>query len=70
MAKDALKRPGGKKGRKRGRNYRLRHQEGKNRATGDVTRYRADHGIPKGSRKDIHARGDCPVHNKVTRPNG
>lgn len=51
------------------RNFRLRNQE-RYRATGPVTRYRAAHGIPAGRRKDVHARGDCPVHSKVTRPNG
>ena len=49
--------------KKHRRNYRLRNQE-KFRVTGDVTRYRAAHGIPQGRRKDIHKRGDCPVHNR------
>jgi hypothetical protein len=49
--------------RKHGRNYRLRAQDF--RTTGAVTRYRAAHGIPLGRRKDIHSRGECPVHNKA-----
>lgn len=55
--------------KKHRRNYRLRFQE-RFRTDGQITRYRAAHGIPAGRRKDIHARGDCPVHNKVMRPNG
>lgn len=47
--------------RKHRRNYRLRFQQ-KFQTTGDTTRYRAAHGIPKGSRKYNHANGLCPIH--------
>jgi hypothetical protein len=49
-----------KSSRKVGRNYRLHNQE--YMTTGAVTRYRARHGIPSGSRKDNHRIGLCPVH--------
>lgn len=50
--------------RKHRRNYRLPMQFDGFVRTGDVTAYRARHGIPKGSRKDIHRKGDCPLHNR------
>lgn len=51
---------GGKKGRKRGRNFRL---SGDSKRSGKVTRYRSRHNIPEGSRKENHANGRCPKHN-------
>jgi hypothetical protein len=48
--------------RKHRRNYRLRGQTF--RTTGAVTRYRALHGIPEGSRRRNHAEGRCPLHNE------
>lgn len=53
---------GGSGAKKHRRNYRLRNQA--LTTTGAVTRYRALHGIPEGRRKDIHGRGECPLHNR------
>lgn len=47
----------GKKGRKVGRNFKV---AGKMMS---VSRYRARHHIPAGSRKSNHAQGLCPKHN-------
>lgn len=53
-------RKGGKKNRKWNRNYRI---PGDSKRTGAVTRYRARHNIPAGSRKEVHAQKRCPKHN-------
>lgn len=68
---DAAKRPHRHKSRqrnfkKRRRNYRwLGEPRSRSlRSEQSVTKYRARHGIPPGSRKELHAAGKCPVHSK------
>jgi hypothetical protein len=51
--------------KKHQRNYRGKHQE-KFRTYLSVTRYRAAHGIPSGTRKQNHKDGRCPLHNRKT----
>jgi hypothetical protein len=58
MSLDNANRRGGKKGRKRGRNFRAYGSE----AIMKETRYRAAHGIPSGSRKENHRTERCPLH--------